>query len=352
MTSADLHRPEPLQSWAVLAWLVLVLQLAPGPHSVVFEAYTQALRCAGLPSQPPPQMLPSVVQGLFARAVTVGAQVPLLAARLHASHCPSQPTSQHTPSAQTLVAHSEAVLQASPLGFPTQVPLAQMGVFPVQPPQQVATGIHEPLQSLVCPVHAEPLEPPVAMTPPVLTRPPAEFEPPTATVPPATCTPPVATEPPAAAEPPVLADPPGAMEPPVGRASVLVPTPPVPTPPAAAVPLLPPIPVPDWVPPKLEVVRSLEVPPEWLDPPTVVEPASAAKRPPVWSPPPSRWLSATVLVVDEHATPKEKVAISTRELRMRHCLHPEENTHDWELAYRDYPARPATASMPPAKCRE
>jgi len=100
-------------------------------------------------SQIPPQT-PVPVHAV--RGVVVGAHVPLLLAVEQDSHCPLQATLQHTPSAHTPVPHSVEVLHASPMARPTHVPLLQTGMFPLQPPQQLVLGMHEPLQSLVEPL--------------------------------------------------------------------------------------------------------------------------------------------------------------------------------------------------------
>ena len=60
-----------------------------------------------VPSQVPPQLVPSVEQAL--RGPTglpvTGEQVPTFVETLHASHWPSQAESQQTPSVQKPVAH-------------------------------------------------------------------------------------------------------------------------------------------------------------------------------------------------------------------------------------------------------
>ena len=79
--------------------------------------------------------------------------VPLLAALTHDSHCPVQATLQQTPSEpHTPLAQSKPVpVHVSPLLLPTQVPLEQLGVFPLHPPQHCAFAMQLPLHGF-CPL--------------------------------------------------------------------------------------------------------------------------------------------------------------------------------------------------------
>lgn len=86
VTVASLHKPVPLHVSAVLAWFVPALQFALAPQDVPLAGYTQASRCASVPSQDPLHELPSPAQGLLARAVVDGEQVPAELGRLQASH--------------------------------------------------------------------------------------------------------------------------------------------------------------------------------------------------------------------------------------------------------------------------
>ena len=54
-----------------------------------------------------------------------GVHVPSVPESAHASHWPSQATSQHTPSAQNPDVHSVAVLHATPFPLFSQVPALQ-----------------------------------------------------------------------------------------------------------------------------------------------------------------------------------------------------------------------------------
>jgi hypothetical protein len=59
-------------------------------------------------------------------APVTGEQVPPSAGRLHASHCPPQAVSQHTPSTQNPVPHWFAPEQVPPAAiFGVQAPAAQ-----------------------------------------------------------------------------------------------------------------------------------------------------------------------------------------------------------------------------------
>jgi hypothetical protein len=76
----------------------------------------QASRWLGLPSQAPPQTVPSSVQAGRARtgAPVAGAQVPADDGRLHASHWPVQAPSQQTPSTQWPLVHIASRPHAAP----------------------------------------------------------------------------------------------------------------------------------------------------------------------------------------------------------------------------------------------
>jgi hypothetical protein len=81
-----------------------------------------------MPSQSPLHPVPSpghALRGATGAPVT-GEQVPLLVARLHASHWPVQSLLQHTPSAQNPVVHC-ALEEHDPPGpiFASHWPLAQ-----------------------------------------------------------------------------------------------------------------------------------------------------------------------------------------------------------------------------------
>ena len=142
-----MHVPDPLQTAAVFS--LPAEQLALAPHEVLSSGNTQVFRLVADPSQIPPQT-PVPVHAV--RGVVVGAHVPLLLTVEQDSHCPLQTTLQQTPSAQTALAHSVPVEQVSPMARPTHVPLLQTGVFPLQPPQQLVLGMHEPLQTFVEPL--------------------------------------------------------------------------------------------------------------------------------------------------------------------------------------------------------
>jgi hypothetical protein len=53
-----------------------------------------------------------------------------------------------------VLSHAAAVaaVQAVPLGLPTQVPLSQIGLLPLQPPQHSEMAMQPPLQSFWLPV--------------------------------------------------------------------------------------------------------------------------------------------------------------------------------------------------------
>ena len=142
-----MHVPAALQTAAVFS--LPPEQLALAPHEVLSSGNTQVFRLPADPSQIPPQT-PVPVHAV--RGVVVGTHVPLLLAVEQDSHCPVQATLQQTPSAQTVLAHSAPLEHVSPVDRPTHVPLLQTGVFPLQPPQQLVLGMHDPLQSLVEPL--------------------------------------------------------------------------------------------------------------------------------------------------------------------------------------------------------
>jgi hypothetical protein len=106
------HTPEPSQ---VALTMATPESHEPGRHSPVV-GYPQASRV--VPSQRPPQMLPSEEQGMRPPrgGVSAGAaeHVPTLPETSQASHCPPQAASQHTPSVQNPLAQSDAVEQAIP----------------------------------------------------------------------------------------------------------------------------------------------------------------------------------------------------------------------------------------------
>src|SRR5512145_1013155 len=268
----------------------------------------------------PPQVVPSPAQGLVAREVVDGEHVPLLAARLQASHCPSQATLQQTLSAQTLLAHSLDASQRSPLRRPTQVPLSQIGVLPVQVPQQDVTGMHVPLQSLVWPAQPA-LVPdfvlPVDVAPPTVAAAPVAAVLPTMDAPPVAMAPPEAVAPPAGIAPVLVA-------PPVIEASLAVP--PVTGPPPAALtpdvgaPPLPPLPPLVYAP--LDALE-LALPPAavFADPlallfaPPLVVALPVPECPPTWGAPASP-LVPGLFTTEEQARVHAIVAVRTERLRM------------------------------------
>ena len=101
--------------------------------------------------QVPPHDVPVPAQGVF--GIVTATHVPLLAGLTQDSHCPAQATLQQTPSAlHTPLAQSWPLpVHVSPLLLPTQVPLEQMGVFPLHPPQHCAFAIQPALQGF-CPL--------------------------------------------------------------------------------------------------------------------------------------------------------------------------------------------------------
>ena len=105
------HEP-PLQLAAAVA--VPLLQDAPR-HCEVGNAQAAVL----LPSQLPPQALPSLVQEVRAPcgAPLTATHCPTLPATSHAWHCPLQAWLQQTPSAQEPFTHWFAAPQARPSAF-------------------------------------------------------------------------------------------------------------------------------------------------------------------------------------------------------------------------------------------
>jgi len=111
VTTEEGHVPVPLQLAALVA---VPAEQVPARHTVEPAGYAQAL--AMVPSQDPPQALPSVVQAvrLPCGAPVALVQVPTLPATSQAWHCPPQALLQQTPSTQFAAAHSLPAPQAVP----------------------------------------------------------------------------------------------------------------------------------------------------------------------------------------------------------------------------------------------
>jgi hypothetical protein len=121
----DGHDPEPLQNSASVATFVFASQAGPR-HCRLCPGSVHAV--VRTPLQAPSQPVPSPVQA--GRAPTglpvTGEQVPTLFGRLQASHCPTQSSLQHTPSAQKPLRHWFVALHTAPgLPFALQTPAAQ-----------------------------------------------------------------------------------------------------------------------------------------------------------------------------------------------------------------------------------
>jgi hypothetical protein len=200
---------------------------------------------------------------------------------------------QQTPSAHTVLAHSAPLAHVSPMDRPTHVPLLQTGVFPLQPPQQLVLGIHEPLQSL--------------LVPPQVTCPP-EPEPPTP-IPPVPVIPPVAIIPPVAGAPPVPDAPPTPPpDPPpelIGTSTPESP-PPTPIPPVPGMPpvaIVPPVAPPPSVaeePPAADAIPPLPPALVGVSPPKSIVRASTPPAPPA----PSRAMMASLTLPSDPAGPQ------------------------------------------------
>jgi hypothetical protein len=103
--------PVPLQLAALTA---VPAEQVPARQPVEPPGYAQAM--AIVPSQEPPQALPSVVQAvrLPCGAPVVFVQVPTLPVTSQAWHCPPQALLQQTPSTQLPAAHSLPAPQTVP----------------------------------------------------------------------------------------------------------------------------------------------------------------------------------------------------------------------------------------------
>jgi hypothetical protein len=112
--TGTLHAPEPLHVAASDCSFLTLSQLA-ALHTVDGPAYTQPSRL--LPSHEDPHVVPYAAHAGRepTGAPDAALHVPTLPAMLHASHCPVQVVSQHTPSTQFHDAHSAPALQAVPL---------------------------------------------------------------------------------------------------------------------------------------------------------------------------------------------------------------------------------------------